>query len=145
MAPPFLFLGAAMVTVSDIISAAYRKIGVSGRGQDLSGEDAVIGLEVLNAMIHAWRLEGIDFSARASVLDDAYDWSATDDFPLPAAFREGVIYCLADRLAPEYSLPPSFDVMAFKSLLRTALLEIPTSSVDPALTWRNDRLRGGWL
>lgn len=145
MAPPFLFLGAVMVTVTDIISAAYRKIGVSGRGQEMTGEDAVTGLETLNAMIHAWRLEGIDFSASLSVLDDAYDWTGAQDFPLPAAFREGVIYCLADRLAPEYDLPPSFDVTAFKSMMRAALVEIPTSAVDPALTWRTGRLRGGVL
>lgn len=134
-----------MVTVADIIATAYRKLGVVGHGQTATGEQAEAGLEAFNAMLHGWRLEGIDPYRSLSVLDDAPDHAAADTFPLPAAFREGAAYCLAGRLAPEYSMPPQFDEASFKSLMRAALVEIPTSSVDPALTYRSNRLSRGYL
>ena len=129
-----------MVTVSDIITTAYRKLGIVGHGQEATGEQAEAGLDAFNAMLHGWRLEGIDFSSGLSVLQDAPDHAAADPFPLPATFREGATYCLAGRLAPEYSIGPQFDESAFKILMRSALMEIPTSAVDGVpygrrLTW----------
>lgn len=133
-----------MVTVADIIAQAYRKIGVVGHGQDATGEQSQAGLDAFNAMVHAWRLDGIDFYSNLSTLDDAPDMVATDLFPMPASFREGSIYCLAARLSPEYSLPPMFDENSFKSQMRAALIEIPTSTIDPAMTYLNSRAWPGY-
>ncbi len=134
-----------MITVSDIIDTAYRKIGVVGHGQTATGEQSEAGLGAFNAMLQGWRLDGLDFYSGLSVLDDAPDHAATDTFPLPSAFREGTIYCLAGRLSPEYSMPPQFDENSFKAMMRAALVEIPTSYVDPALTYRNNRVsRRDW-
>ena len=135
-----------MVTVADIIAQAYRKIGVVGHGQDATGEQSLAGLDAFNAMVHGWRLDGISFAPGSSVMDDTPDSQITDPFPMPAAFREGAIYCLAARLSPEYSLPPQFDENGFKSMMRSALVEVPTSDIDPAMTYLNSRVwRGyGW-
>ena len=132
-----------MVTVSDIIATAYRKIGVVGHGQTATGEQSAAGLEAFNAMVHGWRLDGISFASGMSVLDDTPDSQITDPFPMPAAFREGAIYCLAARLSPEYSLPPQFNEADFKSMMRAALTEIPTSTIDPAMTYLNSRVWRG--
>lgn len=142
-----------MVTVADIIAQAYRKIGVVGHGQDATGEQALAGLDAYNNMVQAWRLDGIDLqnaaldwdsTSRTSTLTDAPDSLATDTFPLPASFREGTIYCLASSLSPEYSLPPQFDVNSFKSMMRAALVVIPTSDIDPAMTYLNSRRWPGY-
>lgn len=127
-------------TVADLIEAAFRKIGIVGPGMAASGDESKAALQTFNAMLHAWRLEGINYGAPTDPLADQMDYAETDNFPFPASFREGAIYCLASRIAPEYQLQ-GFDVEAFKQLMRTALVVIPTSSVDPALTWRNDRVR----
>ena len=132
------------MTVADIIQAALRKIGVVGPGMTATGNESETALEVLNTMLHGWRLDGLDFSQTVDPLLDQPDLAANDRFPLPAAFREGVIYCLASRLAPEYSLP-AFDVEAFLVRMRAAVATVPTSSVDPALTWQNDATRRFFL
>lgn len=123
-----------MVTVADIIATAHRKIGVSGYGQELTGEQSDAGLFDFNAMIHGWRLEGIDFSSTLSPMIDGMDYEAGDDFPLPAAFREGAIYCLALRLSSDYSLPPMFNEADFKASMRAHLARVPTLGMDNALS-----------
>ena len=142
-----------MVTVADIIAQAYRKIGTVGHGQTATGEQAEAGLDAYNNMVQAWRLDGIDLYnaslawtslARTSPLDDAPDSLATDTFPLPASFREGTVFCLASSLSPEYSLPPQFDVNSFKSMMRAALVVIPTSDIDPAMTYLTSRVWPGY-
>lgn len=90
-----------MATVEQIVSRAFRKMGVSGTGNALTDEEIAEGVDALNMMIHAWRLEGVELSWT--------DQAATEVFSLPSEYHEGVVYLLASRLSPDYQVPPSFN------------------------------------
>ena len=126
--------GVAM-KVSEIVNAAYRKIGVLGHGQALNAEQIAAGAEAFNLMVQAWRLEGIDFWLAPDVdplarLDNA---ELTEDAPVPSAFLEGTIYSLAVRLAPEYTAPVQFDEDAFKRRMQAAMVKVPDVKADYTL------------
>ena len=120
--------------VSAIVNAAYRKIGVVGHGMTLTAEQSEAGAEAFNLMIQGWRLEGIDFWLAPDVdplatLDSA---ALTEEAPIPSAFLEGTVYSLANRLAPEYSVP-GFDEDQFKRRMQAALIKVPTVEIDRTL------------
>lgn len=121
--------------VSEIVNAAYRKIGVVGHGQAATAEQTAAGAEAFNLLIQGWRLEGIDFWLATEVdpLDALDDYALTEDAPIPSAFLEGTIYSLASRLAPEYTVPVQFDEDAFKRRMQAALVKVPTVDMDRTL------------
>ncbi len=128
-----------MATTSEIITAAYRKIGVAAEDESLSGDSMAAGLDALNRMLAAWKLSGVDTS-----------WtklSATDTFPLSAEFEEGAIYMLASRLSPDYERPQAFDADDFFRKVQAAYISITASSMPQALKkmpsqyWSNPRAR----
>lgn len=90
-----------MTLTLEIVKRAYRKIGVLSQGVELSAEEIADGLDALNAMIHGWKLRGVDTSHT--------DVSAGDAFPLAAEYEEGTVYLLASRLSPDYMIPQAFD------------------------------------
>ena len=90
-----------MTTAADIVERAFRKIGIKAEDEALTADQMTHGLETLNSMIAAWRLEGVDTSLP--------EMNASDDFQLGREFHEGCIYMLAARLSPDYMVPPSFD------------------------------------
>jgi len=132
-----------MTTIADIIEQAMRKIGVVGHGQTANGEQSRAALQTFNLMLHGWRLDGIDAWRMDAALGpptsglDPQDYEATADFPMPAAFREGAVYCLAARLAPEYMVPAAFSEEAFLSKMRAHLMVIDDAEIDPALSYVN--------
>lgn len=84
-----------------IVTRAYRKLGIAGTGDTLSADELAEGVDALNAMIHAWKLAGVD--------TEHTTLASNDDFPLASEFEEGTVYLLASRLSPDYMVPASFD------------------------------------
>lgn len=121
--------------VSEIVNAAYRKIGVVGHGQAATAEQTEAGAEAFNLMIQGWRLEGIDFWLAEEVdpLETLAEVALIAAAPIPSAFLEGTIYSLATRLAPEYTVPVQFDEDAFKRRMQSALVKVPTVEIDRTL------------
>ena len=123
------------MNVSQIISAAYRKIGVVGHGQTATAEQTEAGAEAFNLMIQGWRLDGIDFWLAPTVdpLATLDNYDLTEEAPIPGAFLEGTVYSLAARLAPEYAVQVQFDERQFMGRMRAALVKVPTCAPDGAL------------
>ncbi len=122
-----------MVTVNDIVTRAYRKIGVVATDVAMTANEAQIGQDALNMMMHALVLDGIDVAWSDAVL--------ADEFAMEPQFHEGLVYMLAARLAPDFSVP-SFDESAFKRRIAAAYLVMPDAQIDPMLTrryWRRWR------
>jgi len=90
-----------MTLTSTIVTRAFRKIGVGAEGESLTADQAEDGVTALNMMMHGWKLRAVDLTHT--------DLAATDDFSLASEFEEGVVYMLASRLSPDYSIPPDFD------------------------------------
>ena len=131
--------------ISEIINAAFRKIGVVADGQSATADEAADALEAFNLMVSAWLLDGIDVwrVPGNDPFAEVHDWHATDVFPLPPAFREGAVYLLAAKISPEFSLPPMFDENAYRAKMRAAFVDIAESAMPSALvrgavypTWR---------
>lgn len=110
-------------TVRDIIQRAYRKIGVVADDEPMTPDQAANGLSSLNAMMHGWKLFGIDI--------EHADLAVSQDFPLAPEFHEGAVYCLAQRIAPDNSL--GFDGDMFLRALQAAFLVIPEARMPSAL------------
>lgn len=115
-----------MPTMADIVNRAYRKIGVLAIDEELGGDEAETGIEALNGMLHEWSLRGVDISHTDKIL--------SDEFPLAAAYRDGTVYMLASRLAPDYVVPQAFDADDFFRAIQAAYMTIDTVSFDKALT-----------
>lgn len=90
-----------MTAALDIVTRAYRKLGIAGTGDTLSAEELAEGIDALNAMIYAWKLAGVD--------TEHTPLSSTSDFPLAPEFEEGTVFLLASRLSTDYMVPASFD------------------------------------
>lgn len=124
-----------MATVNQIVTRAFRKMGVSGIGDTLEAEEIAEGVDALNMMIHAWALEGIQFSWT--------DQAASDTFALPSEYHEGVVYMLAERLNPDYTRPRTFDadkwwraiqssdLLVAEAAMPGDLLRMPSQYVNP--------------
>jgi len=120
------------MTVAEIVAAALRKIGVVQMGATPTADQIAYGADAFNAMVASWALEGINLwlSPDLGPLADYQPRAATDDAGIPAAFREGAVFCLAARIAPEYSLSAPFDDEGFKIKMRAALMVLPTMQVE---------------
>jgi hypothetical protein len=126
-----------MTTVRDIVARAYRKIGMS----DPTGDEFRAGVDAFNDMVHGWRADGIDVWGINLALNDGLPMVGRDigDFgdgspiPFPEAFREGAIFMLAERLAPEFSAPVNFDANVFMRRMRAHYAADIRVSFDDAL------------
>jgi hypothetical protein len=119
-----------MTTVNDIVTRAYRKIGVVATDEPMTADQGQIGQDALNMMMHALTLDGIDVAWTDATL--------VDQFAMEPAFHEGVVYMLAARLAPDFS-QPSFDESAFKRRIAAAYLIVPEAIIDRGLRMRRYR------
>lgn len=116
-----------MATVNDIVTRAYRKIGVVAHDEAMTADQGADGLSAFNDMLSAWALDGI-------TLDPAFtDAVLTDTFPLADKYREGVTYLLASRLSPEFSMPVGFDAMDFFRKIQASYLVIGAATIPSAL------------
>lgn len=84
-----------MSTNSQIITAALRALRIVGEGESASAAQSADALAILNQMLEAWSVEGIDLQYFAQT-----DVSAA--CPIPAWSERGVIACLALELAADY-------------------------------------------
>ena len=115
-----------MTTVLDIVTRAFRKIGVSGEGEALDGEAIAEGVDALNDMMHAWKLRGVNIAH--------VDLAASDAFTLPQEFNEGTVYLLASRLSPNYETPANFDANDWFKTFQAAYLKIDEATFPSGLT-----------
>lgn len=118
-----------MTTAHDIIIRAYRKIGVAAHDEEITADEAATGLDALNEMMSAWELDGITLTPAFA------DLQTSDTFPLADKFREGTIYLLASRLAPEFAVPATFDADDFFRKMQAEYIAVAESAVDTALTY----------
>lgn len=126
-----------MTDVSKVVARAFRKNGMSGVGDTLTADEIAEGVDTLNAMMHGWKLRGVDIIHT--------DVSATDTFPLANEYLEGAIYLLAARLSPDYSIPPSFDADDWFRTFQAAYSTLPEADMPAALYQmpsQNDRSVG---
>lgn len=127
-----------MTTVRDIIERAYRKIGVVAIDEPMSAEQASEGLSAFNEMVSAWALAGVTLTPAFT------DATINDAFPLADKFREGTIYLLASRLAPEWLAPVTFDADDFFRKIQAAYAVVNEVVINPALTWQGSTYPTGW-
>ena len=113
-----------MTTVRDVIERAYRKIGVVAMDEPMDAEQGSAGLSAFNEMVSAWALSGVTLSPAFT------DAAQSDAFPLADKFREGTIYLLASRLAPEWTVPVSFDADDFFRKIQAAYMAISEVTMD---------------
>ena len=125
-----------MATTRDILTRAYRKIGVVAEDEEMSGDQSANGLSALNMMMHGWELFGIN------VLHA--DLDVSDEFPLDAKFHEGTVFLLADRLAGD-NRQPAPDADMFLRALQAAYMQIETVDLEPSVVFSPSRGRRMWL
>lgn len=111
-----------MTTARDIVEQAYRKIGVVASDEAMTADQAANGLIALNNMMHGWAVSGVD------VLHS--DLLSGSEFPLLPRFREGTVYMLAARIAPEYGLG-AMDAGEFMRGLQAHYMRIPQMNPAP--------------
>ena len=128
-----------MATIQDIVTAAYRKIGVVSEDEAMSDAMLTNGVDAFNRMLHGWKLRGVDVTHS--------DLTATDTFPLGDEYQEGAIYVLAGRISPDYMVPANFDADDWFRTIQAAYMTITTATMPTALTrmpsryWRDTRIR----
>lgn len=114
-----------MTKASEIVARSLRKIGVAAQGEAITAHDSADAIEALNAMMHGWKLAGVDL--------EHTDLALTDDFPLGAEFEEGTVYNLAARLSVDYELPAAFDADDWFRKFQAAYATAQLLTVDGAL------------
>lgn len=119
-----------MTTCREIVTAACRKIGIVAHDEAMDADMASNGMAALNYMLSAWELDGIAL--------EHIDLALTDTFPLANKFREGVIYCLAARIAPAYTVPAGFDADDFFRKVQAAYTSAPDVEMPAMLRRRSE-------
>ena len=114
------------VTVRDIIDGAYRKIGIVGESEPMTADQAALGLTAYNAMLHGWKLQGIDVEHVDATLDEP--------FGLAPQFRNGTIFLLARELAPDFLVQPTFNADDFLRGIQAAYSKV--TELETPLTLR---------
>lgn len=113
-----------MATCRDLVERAYRKIGVVATDESMTADQAAVGMDALNMMMHALVLDGIDTGYS--------DLELADQFSLDARFDEGIVYMLASRLAPDFARP-GFDERRFRQGMANAFLIVPDAEIDTGI------------
>lgn len=116
-----------MSTVREIITRAYRKIGIAAKDEALDADDIEYGLGELNALMASWKGRGVDVSHTTLVL--------TDTFPLDAEYEDVTVILLAEKIAPSYSVaqPPALHIKDAWDVIKAAYMTVPEATFDTAL------------
>lgn len=115
-----------MATALDIINRAFAKLGIGVAGEAMTAEYAEQGLAELNAMLHGWKLRGVDV--------EHVDLALGDTFALDAEYQDPTAICLAARLALIYVIPLTFDADDAFRTVQAAYATIPDSEIPTDLT-----------
>lgn len=88
------------------IKRALRKLGVIASGESPSHDEAADGLTCLNAMLHRWKIEGVDLNHISVTL--------TQTLPYPPSHDDPIVSNLAIEYASEFGIPikPELAVIA---------------------------------
>lgn len=135
-----------MATAHDIITRAFRALGVLAQGETASAQEANDALVSLNAMVAGWKRRSVDL--------DIAPFALTTVFTLPALApiteaeaEEALVWNLAARLAPEYGKSAQ-DVRAEAArafaFLQAIYQEVPESECEPMWTFVRTRLGAWW-
>jgi len=114
-----------MTTALDIITRAYRKAGIAAHDEPLTADQAIYGRDALNAMMHGWKLRGVDLEHVSLEL--------ADTFSLDPEFEEGTTFLLAGRISPDYQVPVSFDADDWFRTFQAAYTVIPEATIPRTL------------
>ena len=114
-----------MATCLDIVTRACRKIGIVAQDEPLTADMASSSLDSLNDMLFAWKLAGVDLGMTA-------DLALADTFPMAPEFREGTVYSLAARIAPDNAAAAAFDADDFFRKIQAAYMEIDPVAMPTA-------------
>lgn len=125
-----------MTTVLDIISRAFRKIGVKAEDESLTADQGQHGLDTLNAIFQGWALKG---AATVPAIV-----AASDAFPLDAKYEEATAFILAGRLAVDYREPSPPDAERYERMVIGSLMVVAEAAMPKALysTPSQRRLQG---
>lgn len=107
----------------EIVRLAYRKLGIQTNTAPITGPQMSEGVTALNMMLHGFKSRGVDLAHA--------DLEPEDDFSLPQEFHEGVVYMLAERMSPDYMIPPQFDTRAWWRAMQARYWQAPISE-NPA-------------
>jgi len=122
-----------MTTARDVITGAYRRLGLLPLGANLDPARAVAGLEAYADMLAGWAADGID---TGGVTPETADLD--NDFPLSPRFVEGAKALLAIELASQSGIEalPSIKSRAKKAYaaILAASVAAPAAAQDAALT-----------
>lgn len=121
-----------MATTRDIVTRAFRKVGIIAFDEDMTAEEAALGIAALNDMMHAMELEGINLAHS--------DLDLSDPFPLESRFHEGIVYMLARRVSPDFNRP-GIDDDRFRRMLQAAFAIVPEVASPTALRYTPSQLR----
>jgi hypothetical protein len=113
-----------MTTAREIVQRAYRKIGVTAHDDEMTDDQAAVGITELNSMMHGWSLR-IRRWAHGDI-------ELADEFPMPPQFHEGAVYLLAAALAPNFAVA-SFDPEEWFRRLAVSYLHIQPTRTDAGL------------
>lgn len=86
-------MAASTKTMLQIVTRGHQRLGLLRKNETLKADEAQIGLDMLNSMMHNWRNFNVDTAHVDKVLADL--------FPLDAKYDEGVACMLAMKLADE--------------------------------------------
>lgn len=114
-----------MTTAQTIVERSFRKIGVKSEDEALTADQLAHGLATLNMMLNGWAIWGVDIGETELI--------GSSEMPLSVRFDEGTVYMLAERLMPDYSVPPSFSADEFLRRIQAAFMVIPESPMPRAL------------
>lgn len=114
-----------MATARDLVEGAFRKIGVMAEDEALTADQAAHGVNVLNRMVSGWELQGVTVGWRETAISEEVD--------LPSNLHEAVIFCLAERLGPDYARPAPDATRHFRAI-QAAYLIMPKMQPDSVLT-----------
>jgi hypothetical protein len=121
-----------MTTAREIISGAYRRLGLLPLGAELDPDRAAAGLTAYNDMLNAWAADGI------SPASAPLAFSLGDAFPFLPQFVEGAKAILAVELASASGIEaqPSTQKRARKAYaaLLAYYVSAPQAGQDNGLT-----------
>lgn len=130
-----------MATVTQIVTRAHRKIGVVAHDEPLTADQLENGVDALNSMIHAWKIDGSDFGWA--------DQAAADTFELEPEYHEAAVHLLGERLASDFDVGLTYNPEPFRAAIRaynwkaTAAVTMPSAILGLPSQFRRGSAKKG--
>lgn len=116
-----------MTTAREIITSAYKRVGIAEKDEQLEADYADYGLDALNEMMHGWKARSADTTHTTLAL--------SDDFPLAAEYEGPTITLLANRVSSDYGVqpPPPIQVKDAWDIIAAAFFVMTEATFDDGL------------